>query len=652
MEWFGGGAPPKAAAEFRNSYTLTDGKWTSQVNFTAKNAGDNSITLAPGEGGQGVILETTRNALDPATGKPKKVPVVNQTFTIHQPDQPDFFEPAKITQSSAEWLGKQLVARWQIDSKATPQLGYDIAVFDGSNQIASYSWNDPEARECALPLPAVPTGAVSVHLVIRDIYDHVSPEAKFPAVPSQPLAASEISHLEPGLSYRYFETNQPASWAKLPDFSSLSPVRTGVTAIPDITPRTKRLGYAFAIDGYLRAPTDGLYSFNLVTASGAKLDIDGKTIIDADGDRSIARYPDTVALKAGVHAMSALYYQGQGRSNQADDFLQMTWAGPGFGTTIVPASVFSHTAGASEPILTADARIVDGISLELSSQLSGFTGNIKRVEYYAVNDHFDYFTQQGAQSEDYFLAAADQPEKKVSAPIWAGDSRTIFARAILSDNRTVDSIPVVVRQTTPEAAADSNGMVLTELEHHQYPPNHAAVNGTITLVGDSMNLLTRPHKGDVTIIAHLAGITSDQALADGTRLESAGNWFSGIILRNNLDARPGEPFGGAQIPYITIGGSADGATRHCDSTMINGAGNQLSGDVGSSSKWFKLTRKGAQLCAYISKDGITWRQVSKIDQPKLTDEIQIGFVHYSIPCAVPCIHWAEFDKLSISDQVG
>jgi hypothetical protein len=85
--------------------------------------------------------------------------------------------------------------------------------------------------------------------------------------------------------------------------------------------------------------------------------------------------------------------------------------------------------------------------------------------------------------------------------------------------------------------------------------------------------------------------------------------------------------------------------------MINGAGNQPSGDIGSDCKWFKLTRKGQQLTAYISQDGQTWKQVSSIDQPNMHPEIQIGFVHYSIPCSTPVAHWAKFDHLSISNQV-
>jgi len=657
MEWFGGGAPPTAAVEFRNCYTFNDGQWNSRTNFSARNGGDDAVRLAAGENGIGVVMETTngpassgrRRRQSGQTG-PRSA-IIPQSFAMNQPAKPDFFDAAKIDAPSAEYIGNQLVARWSVSTKSSPQLGYDLAVYDGETRIGATTWNDPEARQCAVTLGTIPKGKVTVRMVLRDIFNQTSPEVRFDAAPSEPLAPAPLGHLAEGLSYRYYETANPESWTALPDFAALKPVRTGVTATPDITPRLSRHGYAFTFDGYLRVPSDGLYTFNLTVASGAKFVIGGKTVIDADGDRSIAEYPGSVALRAGVYPVQMAFYHGRGRDNQADDFLQMTWAGPGFKTTPMPASVFAHAAAGTEAVLTADARLVDGIGLELSSHLTGATSAIKRVEYYAINDHFDYFGQQGAQSADYFLAGTDKPEQTLNTPIWGGATKTIFARAILADNQTVDSPPLTIHESAATSIVDANGMTLTELEHHLYPMNHAVVNGTVTLVGDSTGLLTKSYKGDVTVIAHLAGITSDRALSDGTELESSGNWFSGIILRDNLSPRPGEPLGGANVPYIAVMGSADGATRHDDSTMINGAGNQPSGDDGSDCKWFKLTRKGQQLSAYISKDGKDWQQVSSIAQPKMGNEIQVGFIHYSIPCAVPRIHWAKFDNLSITGHV-
>jgi hypothetical protein len=162
-----------------------------------------------------------------------------------------------------------------------------------------------------------------------------------------------------------------------------------------------------------------------------------------------------------------------------------------------------------------------------------------------------------------------------------------------------------------------------------------------------MTLYTQPHQGDVTLIAHLVAITPNQPTPDGTRPKDPGNWFSGIILRANANPRPGEPLGGANIPYSALMGSSDGATRHCDSTMINGAGNQPSGDIGSDLKWFKLVRRGADITTYASKDGENWKEIKTVNLPKLPAECEIGFVHYSIPSATPIVHHATFDHIRI-----
>jgi hypothetical protein len=649
MEYFGGQASEKVAAEFRNVYALCGGKWASRPDFTASSAADDGIRLVPGERSRSVTLETTRNPFDPNTRKRKKSPIAHEKFTLRQPDQPDFFDDPQIASASAEYMGNQLVVRWVVSPKASPQLGYAIKVYNGSSYaVATVAEYDPEARQCSITLRSKSKGKPLVSMFLRDIFGQDSAKLRFATTPSEPLAPRSKGRLAPGLAYRYYESEKPDTWSALPDFSKLAPQRNGTTGIPDLTPRLRRNGYAFQFDGFLRAAEDGLYTFNLIAASGARLTLGGTTVIEADGNRSIARYTGAIALKSGDHPIVISYYHGQGRQRQADDFLQMTWAGPGFDATPVPASAFTHAVLRREPILAVEARFTDGIRLELSSRLIGYKGKPARIQYYAVNDQFDYFSQQGASSADYFLADTSDLKETLPVPIWGGGNKIVRARAVLDEGRTVDSPALVVRAAAPPGTVDQNGMRVTALEHHLYPMNSRVAGGTVTVVGESMGLLTRPHKGDVTLIARLAGITPSQPLPDGTRLESVGDWYSGIILRENLDPRPGEPLGGAEIPFIALFGSADGATRHCDSSMINGAGNQPSGDVGHDSKWFKLTRKGAELAAYISKDGKEWKLVKTAAIPKMKEQIEVGFVHYAIPCPTPYIHWARFDNISIS----
>ncbi len=327
----------------------------------------------------------------------------------------------------------------------------------------------------------------------------------------------------------------------------------------------------------------------------------------------------------------------------------------------MPASAFSHAGAGPEPTLAIEATMADGVHMQLSSRVTGGAAKPKSVQYYAVNDHFDYFSQQGSTSADYFLAETSTPESPLRVPIWGGERKVIRARAVLPDFSSFDSPPIAIAATSASLPADRNVLRPTALEHHLYPLNSGVEGDRVTLVGESMGLLTRECKGDVTIVAHLAEMTSNGPRPDGTQLEGPGNWYSGVILRQNLKERPGMPLGGNDIPYIALVGAADGTTRRCDSTLIDGAGNQPSGDIGGDSKWFKLSRTGAELSAFISKDGKDWKQVRSFTLPQssngqphavavpaLSDELEVGFVHYAQPSAVPLIHWATFDHVSIT----
>ena len=248
-----------------------------------------------------------------------------------------------------------------------------------------------------------------------------------------------------------------------------------------------------------------------------------------------------------------------------------------------------------------------------------------------------------------------------SAPLlenW-GCTKTVRARAFLEDGSTIDSAPITLQQNAVSPLVYASGKKLTELEYHLYPAASEVKDGTITLVGDSTTLLTRPHKGDVTLVARVADFITDKPMSDGTRLHGANNWFSGIILRNTAAARPGMPLGGAEIPFIAVMVSSSEYLLQCDSTMIGGAGNQPIG-IGKleDNRWLKLTRKGQTLSAFVSKDGTAWKMVKTISLPAdahgmkipvMGEEIQVGFVQYSIPNATPRIQWSKFDNLSIKN---
>jgi len=643
----GNNSSQSSAVEFRNSYALRSGKWTSEADFNSTNAGDDTVKLTLSGDRRAVLMETKANELDPATRKPAKGPVVRQTLAFEQPAQPDFFDPVAVEKVTAEIGGGRVAVRWKVDMRNSPQLGYEVTLLQGNQPIAAEKRNDPEVRLCVLDLPAGVKPPLTARVRITDIFGRASSEVSVPvpaSVPLPPIAVATTNIGFCGLAYRYFETATPADWMALPDFTKLASVREGIVRTPDITPRLRRDGYAFEFTGYLAAPESALYTFSLTGASALKMFIDGRTVIDADGYHSIACYKEAVPLLAGLHVFRLLYAQGPVQQTQQDDFLQLSWARPGSPDEPIPMSGYRCRSESVEPKIAVAASAA-GVNLSLKSNFEAGSHKVDRVEYFAQDAEFDYFTWQNAKAMDYFLASSPTPGTPVTAAVWGGPRKTIRARLVYDGNRTVDSLPVTVNQKAASDPAD--GFHLSSLEHHLYPVGVEHTKETLSIVGDSMALYTRPHKGDVTLIAHLASITPDQAIADGTRPKDAANWFSGIILRANTNPRPGEPLGGTQIPFSAIMGAATDATRHCDSTMINGAGNQPSGNIGSELKWFKLVRRGADITTYASNDGAEWKLIKTVNLPKLPEECEIGFVHYSIPSATPIVHRATFDHISV-----
>ena len=311
-----------------------------------------------------------------------------------------------------------------------------------------------------------------------------------PSHPPRRLAAcAGPSPSAAGLAYRYFESAKPAEWNALPDFSKLSAKREGGVPVPDLTPRLRRTGYAFDFTGYLRVPTDGLYAFNLISACGAKLILDDRTVIDTDGRHSIAKASGTVALRAGFHKVRIPYYQGSRQMLQADDFLQLTCAGPGFTDRPVPPEAFRREVAKDEPQveLHAQTQGSGGVNLALTAKVSAGTHKVERVEYYASNADFDYFAMQGARGADYLLAQSAKPEEPVSAVIWGGAGRTLRARLVYDGDRTVDSAIVSIPDAPAPKPADDKAARLTAPEHHLYPAAFSSDSGTLTLVGESIS---------------------------------------------------------------------------------------------------------------------------------------------------------------------
>jgi azurin len=121
------------------------------------------------------------------------------------------------------------------------------------------------------------------------------------------------------------------AWEKLPDFAKLQPHREG--AIPDGLVDLKfddyKNHYGVIFTGELTVARDGDFRFFLASDDGARLRIDGETLIDSDGIHPAGTIrEERIALKAGAHRFTLEYFQAEGQGE-----LFVGWRGGGFGET-------------------------------------------------------------------------------------------------------------------------------------------------------------------------------------------------------------------------------------------------------------------------------------------------------------------------------
>ena len=160
----------------------------------------------------------------------------------------------------------------------------------------------------------------------------VSPEvsAEFRKVLPKP-ATVPAGQPEAGLRYVTVE----GDFQKLPDFSTLTPAKSGSVTTLDLAPRTRELQFAFEFTGYVDVPATGVYTFSLRSDDGSRLWLDDSLVVDNDGLHSSRELSAAVALEKGLHPIRVGMFEQSGGFE-----LGLMWSGPGLAKQAVPASAF------------------------------------------------------------------------------------------------------------------------------------------------------------------------------------------------------------------------------------------------------------------------------------------------------------------------
>ncbi len=118
----------------------------------------------------------------------------------------------------------------------------------------------------------------------------------------------ELKNPKQGINYKYYED----SFNRLPSFAGLTPKSSGSVdnfVLPEIV---RDENFALKYDGYIKIPKDGLYTFYTTSDDGTVILIDGKLIVNNDGQHAMEEQSGNVMLNAGYHKIELLFFQGGG----------------------------------------------------------------------------------------------------------------------------------------------------------------------------------------------------------------------------------------------------------------------------------------------------------------------------------------------------
>ncbi|HPG38889.1 MAG TPA: alpha/beta hydrolase-fold protein [bacterium] len=121
-------------------------------------------------------------------------------------------------------------------------------------------------------------------------------------------AETGLPVLKSGLKYDYFE----GDWDLLPDFKTLTPVKSGFTGSFDMQERKRDDLYAIRYTGYIDIPADNVYTFFLVSDDGSRLQIGDKVVVNNDGLHGEVEVNGKIYLKQGKHRVAILFFQKSG----------------------------------------------------------------------------------------------------------------------------------------------------------------------------------------------------------------------------------------------------------------------------------------------------------------------------------------------------
>lgn len=160
---------------------------------------------------------------------------------------------------------------------------------------------------------------------------------------SQPVVAyfRIVHNQQPGVKVKFYKGYD---WNHLPSFSALSTFKTwydyefGLNRSDILAMLGKdSSSFGLILESAIDVKTAGNYTFYISSDDGSRLLVDGKQLIDNDGDHGVIEKNGTVNLSTGKHSITIQYYNGQGGF-----WLDAWYKGPGIPKQLIPANVLQR----------------------------------------------------------------------------------------------------------------------------------------------------------------------------------------------------------------------------------------------------------------------------------------------------------------------
>ena len=323
------------------------------------------------------------------------------------------------------------------------------------------------------------------------------------------LPAVNPSNTINGLNYKYYEAS---SYSELPDFTSVTPVKTGISHNFDISFANRNDAYSFNFTGYIQVPADGQYTFYTNSDDGSNLYIDNVLVVDNDGLHSATEKSGSIGLKAGKHTISVGFFEQNG-----DNTLSVSYAGPGINKQAIPSAALYKIAN----FLPA---------VNPTNIVSGLNYKYYQSSYYSDLPNFNSFTPVKTGSSNTFdLSVANRStsyslnfDGYINIP--ADGQYTFYTTSDDGSNLYIDNV-LVVDNDGLHSSLEKSGII--ELKAGK----HAISVGFFQQTGDN-NLSVSYESARIakqSVPASLLYRTSSTSLAGQTMINSS----TGMMFEND-----------------------------------------------------------------------------------------------------------------------